>query len=117
MEFFIHEEVPGYHLIKRNPVGSLYNGPSKVTAIRNYEATDETIPYMEELLGGDVVGFGPLADLARKYPKPKVDAGSDSVRRRWTDQGRRLFALHGAIRQQEDRRMLRHDRAHERGLS
>jgi len=116
MEFFINEEVPGYFLIKRNGVGSMYDGPRKVTAIRNTEVTDEAVSLMEELLGGVVVGFGPLADLARKYPVPTLDEGDDGVRRRWTDRGRRHFALHGAFSQQEERRMLRHDRADGRGL-
>lgn len=116
MEFFINEEVPGYYLIKRNGVGSLYDGPRKVTAIRNHEVNDVTVPQMEQLLGGVVVGFGPLADAARKYPVPTPDEGDDGVRRRWTDRGRRHFALHRAFREQADRRMLRDDRADGRGL-
>jgi len=110
MEFFFSDP-PGYHQVRRSAVGTLWDGRERVTAVRDHEVTDDTVEELEKVLGGRVVGYGPLADLARKYPIPKFDACDSGVRRWGSDTGRRRAALHGAVRRQEERRVLRHDRA------
>lgn len=110
MEFFFSDP-PGYHQVRRSAVGTLWDGRERVTAVRDHEVTDDTVAELQKVLGGRVVGYGPLADLARKYPIPKFDACDSGVRRWGSDTGRRRAALHGAVRRQEERRVLRHDRA------